>query len=152
MRSNGGAGSTLGSPNTTEATLQSEKLPANWRERVNALLADVTTLAARLGGTLTGEHGDGRLRAPLLDQVWPSATLDRFAVVKHAFDPSTLMNPGAKIAEAGAKAVDRVKYDPALPPLPAAARAALAVVERDRAYARSRLELLAEAELTPSGQ
>ena len=119
---------------------------ADWRERVNGLLADVTALAARLGGTLSGEHGDGRLRAPLLEQVWPRETLDRFAVVKRAFDPSALLNPGAKMAAPGAKAVERVKYDPALPPLPPAARAALALVERDRAYARSRLELLAEAE------
>jgi FAD/FMN-containing dehydrogenase len=117
----------------------------DWRERMNALLADVTALAARLGGTLTGEHGDGRLRAPLLDQVWPPATLERFAAVKHAFDPGGVLNPGAKIAARGARAVERVKYDPALPPLPAAAREALNTVERERAYARPRLALLAEA-------
>jgi FAD/FMN-containing dehydrogenase len=117
----------------------------DWRARVDALLADVTSLTRRLGGTLSGEHGDGRLRAPLLGEVWPPAALDRFAVVKRAFDPALLFNPGAKIALPGARAVERVKYDPSLPPLPLAARAALAVVERDRAYARPRLELLAEA-------
>jgi hypothetical protein len=37
-----------------------------------------------------------------------------------------------------------VKYDPSLPPLPAAARAALDVVERDRAWNRSRLSMLGE--------
>jgi hypothetical protein len=37
-----------------------------------------------------------------------------------------------------------VKYDPSLPPLPEPARAALARVERERAYARSRLALLDE--------
>ena len=42
--------------------------------------------------------------------------------------------------------MEKVKYDPALAPLPAAARDALATVERERAYARPRLELLAEAE------
>lgn len=118
----------------------------DWRTRVDALLAGVTALAARLGGTIAGEHGDGRLRAPLLDQLWPPATLDRFAAVKRAFDPDGILNPGAKIALPGVRAVDRVKYDPALPPLPAAARAALAKVERERAYSRSRLELLAETD------
>ena len=116
----------------------------DWRERVNALLADVTALAARLGGTVAGEHGDGRLRAPLLDQIWPAATLERFAAVKRAFDPDNLLNPGAKIAAQGARAVERVKYDPALPALPAAAREVLAFVEGERAYARPRLALLAE--------
>jgi len=35
-----------------------------------------------------------------------------------------------------------IKYDPALPPLPPRARAALERVEGQRAYARSRLDLL----------
>jgi FAD/FMN-containing dehydrogenase len=117
----------------------------DWRQRVDALLEEVTTLAARLGGTLTGEHGDGRLRAPLLPQLWPEATLARFAAVKRAFDPDGLLNPGAKIAAAGARAIERVKYDPALSPLPAEAREVLSRVERERAYGRFRLELLAEA-------
>ncbi|MEP6992158.1 MAG: FAD-linked oxidase C-terminal domain-containing protein, partial [bacterium] len=117
----------------------------DWRQRVDAVLRDITALAARLGGTIAGEHGDGRLRAPLLSAVWPAPSLARFAAVKHAFDPAGVFNPGAKIAAPGARAVDRVKYDPALAPLPAAARAALTTVERDRAYARPRLAQLAEA-------
>jgi FAD/FMN-containing dehydrogenase len=115
-----------------------------WRTRVDALLDEVTALSARLGGTLSGEHGDGRLRAPLLPRVWPAETLARFAAVKGAFDPATLLNPGAKVATPGERAVDRVKYDPALPALPADARHALARVERERAYARFRLDLLEE--------
>ena len=118
---------------------------AQWRTRVDALLEEVTALSARLGGTLAGEHGDGRLRAPLLPRVWSAETIARFAAVKRAFDPANLLNPGAKVAAPGERAVDRVKYDPALPPLPADARAALARVERDRAYARFRLDLLADA-------
>ncbi len=121
-----------------------------WRERVGALLDEVTALSARLGGTIAGEHGDGRLRAPLLPLVWPAESLARFAAVKRAFDPDALLNPGAKVARPGERAVDHVKYDPALPPLPADARAALARVERERAYARPRLELLAEAAGSPA--
>jgi hypothetical protein len=123
---------------------------AQWREKVDALLADVTALSAQLGGTLAGEHGDGRLRAPLLPRVWPASALARFAAVKRAFDPDALLNPGAKIATPGERAVDRVKYDPLLPPLPAVARTALARVERERAYASFRLDLLQEAEAHPA--
>ena len=118
---------------------------ADWRIRVDALLAEVTALSARLGGTLAGEHGDGRLRASLLAQVWPPETLERFAAVKQAFDPDAVLNPGVKIAMPGARAVDQVKYDPALTPLPSDARRALARVEHERAYARFRLELLDDA-------
>ncbi len=113
-----------------------------WRDKVDALLGEVTALVARLGGTVAGEHGDGRLRAPLLGSVWSAGTLERFAAVKHAFDPAGIMNPGAKVATHGARAVDRVKYDPALPALPPESRRALASVERERAYARFRLDLL----------
>lgn len=115
---------------------------ADWRAKVDALLADVTALASRLGGTVAGEHGDGRLRAPLLPAVWPAATLERFAAVKRAFDPAGLLNPGVKVPLPGSHAVEAVKYDPALPALPRAARAVLATVERERAYARSRLAML----------
>ena len=38
---------------------------ADWRDRVDRILEAVVALAASLGGTLTGEHGDGRLRTPL---------------------------------------------------------------------------------------
>ena len=124
----------------------------SWRARVDALLDEVTTLSASLGGTLAGEHGDGRLRAPLLARVWSAETLARFAAVKHAFDPDGLLNPGAKIGLPGAHAVDRVKYDPALPALPVDARQALARVERERVYARFRLELLTEADDEPAGR
>ena len=119
----------------------------DWKARAEALIDEVTALVARLGGTVAGEHGDGRLRAPLLDRVWSARTLERFAAVKRAFDPAGILNPGVKIAAAGARVVGDVKYDPMLPALPEPARAALALVARERAYARSRLALLDEAML-----
>jgi FAD/FMN-containing dehydrogenase len=118
---------------------------ADWRERVERILGDVTALAASLGGTLAGEHGDGRLRTPLLPRVWSAAAIERFAAVKRAFDPLDILNPGVKTALRGQQALGEIKYDPGLPPLPVNARTVLDRVERDRAYSRSRLELLADA-------
>jgi hypothetical protein len=117
------------------------RLP-DWRARVDALLDEVTALAARLGGTLTGEHGDGRLRTPLLHRVWDDEARALFALVKRAFDPAGILNPGVKVPLPGQRPVADVKYDPALPPLPAAARRALDHVADARAYARHRLALL----------
>ncbi len=114
----------------------------DWRDRVEALLADVVDLTARLGGTLSGEHGDGRLRTPLLDAVWDAAAREWFADVKRQFDPDGILNPGVKVPVPGQRALEDIKYDPDLPALPAAAAAVLARVERDRAYAASRLALL----------
>ncbi|NUQ20697.1 MAG: hypothetical protein HOQ09_07020, partial [Gemmatimonadaceae bacterium] len=104
--------------------------------------AEVTALVASLGGTVAGEHGDGRLRAPILREVWGNDIVDRFERVKHAFDPRGILNSGAKLAITGESRLGDVKYDPALPSLDPAARAALTTIERDRAYASFRLDLL----------
>jgi FAD/FMN-containing dehydrogenase len=118
---------------------------AGWRGRVDAILADVTQLTSQLGGTLSGEHGDGRLRAPLLEKTWPSSAIRAFCDLKTAFDPLGIMNPSVKIARDGDRPLDAIKYDPSLAPLPPRARAVLERVERERAYSRYRLDLLDDA-------
>lgn len=115
---------------------------SDWRQRVERILVDTTDLIARLGGTLSGEHGDGRLRAPLLPHVRSPRELNLYQAVKRAFDPRGVFNPGVKIALDGQRAIDGVKYDPDLPLHPERARMALDLVERDRAYSRLRLDLL----------
>jgi FAD/FMN-containing dehydrogenase len=115
---------------------------ADWRIVVRELLQDVVNLTARLGGTLAGEHGDGRLRAPLLPRVWDDRIIELFALVKRAFDPFGILNPGVKVPLPGQRPIGDVKYDPDLPPLPPAARAALDRVSEMRAYSTLRLDLL----------
>jgi FAD/FMN-containing dehydrogenase len=115
---------------------------SDWRTRVRRILYDTVALTAELRGTLTGEHGDGRLRTPLLGQIWPADVRERFQAVKDAFDPTGILNPGVKIALPRQRALGAIKYDPDLPSLPAKAKAALVRVERDRAYAEFRLALL----------
>jgi hypothetical protein len=114
----------------------------DWRARVQRVLDDVVALTVRLGGTLSGEHGDGRLRAPLLRRMWHKDSIQAFETLKKAFDPDNIFNPGAKIPLPGQKALEDIKYDPALKPLPAAARAALDDVVKRRAYNEFRLSLI----------
>jgi glycolate dehydrogenase FAD-linked subunit len=67
------------------------------RERAEAAAEELFDLALRLGGTLSGEHGLGRLKAHrLADQLDPGA-LALQHVVKDALDPKGLLNPGAKL-------------------------------------------------------
>jgi hypothetical protein len=73
--------------------------------------------------------------------------MSRFALVKQSFDPNEIFNPGVKIPARGERPLNDIKYDPLLTLLPADSSAALARVERERAYAASRLELLDEASL-----
>jgi FAD/FMN-containing dehydrogenase len=117
------------------------RLP-EWRAQVDDLLAGVTSLLASLGGTLAGEHGDGRLRAPLVPLTWSGEAVDLFARVKRAFDPNGILNPGVKLAASGQRAIEEVKYDPSIAPLPDPARSALDAIERERGYARFRLSLI----------
>ena len=114
----------------------------DWRTRVRRILYDVVALTAELRGTLTGEHGDGRLRTPLLNHVWPADVRERFQAVKDAFDPVGILNPGVKIGLPRQRALGDIKYDPQLPSLPPKAKAVLARVERDRLYSEFRLALL----------
>lgn len=115
---------------------------ADWRARVDGLLEEVTALAARLGGTLAGEHGDGRLRTPLLARTWTPDALALFAATKRALDPAAILNPGVKVPMDGQAALGAIKYDPALPPLPAPARRALDHVAAARDYSAHRLALV----------
>lgn len=114
----------------------------DWREKVSGLLDDVVGLTARLGGTLAGEHGDGRIRTPLLSRVWHKDAVRAFGLVKKAFDPRNIFNPGVKVPLPDQKAITDIKYDPDLPPLPAEARAALDNLVKERAYNRFRLSLI----------
>jgi FAD/FMN-containing dehydrogenase len=114
----------------------------DWRSKIEGILEDVVMLTSRLGGTLSGEHGDGRLRAPLLAETWPAKEVELFALVKLCFDPEGILNPGVKLPVRGEKPIEDVKYDPQLPLLPTDARRALDFVADERAYATPRLSLL----------
>ncbi|GAA1658811.1 lactate dehydrogenase [Citricoccus zhacaiensis] len=54
-------------------------------------------LVARYGGSLAGEHGDGRARSELLPAMYSPQALEAFARFKALFDPAGLMNPGVMV-------------------------------------------------------
>jgi len=114
----------------------------DWRARITSLLEDVVALTRTLGGTLTGEHGDGRLQTPLLARVWHKDAIKAFGQIKKAFDPQNIFNPGVKVPLTGQKPLGDIKYDPSLPPLPEKARSALDDIVKSRAYDRFRLSLI----------
>jgi len=57
-------------------------------------LLDAAKLVAGYGGSMSGEHGDGRARGELLPLMYSQQALDTFAEVKNVFDPQDLLNPG----------------------------------------------------------
>lgn len=114
----------------------------DWRARVEAALDEVVTLTSVLGGTLAGEHGDGRLRTPFMTRMWANDATVLFDLVKRCFDPRGIFNPGVKVALRGQKPLVDIKYDAALPPLTGPARRALDHVAEKRGYGSFRLDLL----------
>lgn len=115
---------------------------SDWRVKVEGLLDDIVDLTASLHGTLSGEHGDGRLRTPLMERVWSAEARELFSLVKNSFDPKGILNPGVKVPIGNQLALGDIKYDPALAPLPDDARRALDLVTDKRVYSELRLSLV----------
>jgi FAD/FMN-containing dehydrogenase len=68
------------------------------KERAKLLPAmkEVDELVLRYKGSLSGEHNDGLVRGPWLEQQFGKEVLDYFKAVKHIFDPENIFNPHKK--------------------------------------------------------
>jgi len=58
------------------------------------------TVLHRFGGSICGEHGDGRVRAEFVKQMFGQELYELFVQVKKAFDPGNVLNPGIKLSDA----------------------------------------------------
>lgn len=67
------------------------------RQKVFAIANDYYNLVMSLGGSTSGEHNDGRLRAPYLPKLFGPELYSVFAKVKQIFDPHKMLNPDVKI-------------------------------------------------------
>jgi FAD/FMN-containing dehydrogenase/Fe-S oxidoreductase len=54
-------------------------------------------LVGRYGGSMSGEHGDGRARGELLPAMYSPEAIDTMAAVKAIFDPGNVFNPGVLV-------------------------------------------------------
>jgi FAD/FMN-containing dehydrogenase/Fe-S oxidoreductase len=62
--------------------------------RFKGIAEDVADLVRRYRGALSGEHGDGRVRSPLLERFYGADVMELHRSVKTAFDPRGVFNPG----------------------------------------------------------
>ncbi|MCP3760968.1 glycolate oxidase subunit GlcD [Domibacillus sp. A3M-37] len=74
-------------------------------ERVEAAFADIFAKAIELGGTITGEHGVGMMKAPYLEWKMGPEGIAIMKAIKHSFDPDNIMNPGKMFAKETRKRV-----------------------------------------------
>ncbi|MFI2476805.1 FAD-binding and (Fe-S)-binding domain-containing protein [Nocardia xishanensis] len=86
-------------------------------QRFRTFLFDAAELVVRYGGSLSGEHGDGRARSELLSMMYSPEALAAFAGYKALFDPDAVLNPGVLVEP---RAVDADLRVAGLPPIPTA--------------------------------
>ena len=67
------------------------------RQKAFRLMDEYYKLVIGLGGSTTGEHGDGRVRAPYLQKLYGAEVYGLFQKVKQVFDPYGTLNPGVKL-------------------------------------------------------
>jgi len=83
------------------------------RANMVSIATEVADLVQKFGGALSGEHGDGRLRTPLLQRLMGAQLCEAFADIKGVFDPEGRMNPGNLVDSNNPSAiVERLRVKP----------------------------------------
>ncbi|MCB0857991.1 MAG: FAD-binding oxidoreductase [Solirubrobacterales bacterium] len=65
--------------------------------RANEAAGEVFSMAIRMGGSISGEHGIGSLKTAYVEQALGPVALRLQSEIKRSFDPKLLLNPGKKI-------------------------------------------------------
>jgi glycolate oxidase len=74
-------------------------------ERVEAAFEEIFAQAIDLGGTITGEHGVGMMKAPYLEWKLGPEGIGAMKMIKQSFDPNNIMNPNKVFAKESRKRV-----------------------------------------------
>jgi glycolate oxidase len=74
-------------------------------ERVEMAFAEIFEKAVELGGTITGEHGVGVMKAPYLELKLGKEGIAVMKAIKQGLDPNNIMNPGKVFAKDDRKRV-----------------------------------------------
>ena len=71
---------------------------AEGHRQYRMIAEEIATLVKKYDGSLSGEHGDGRLRGEFIPQMVGSHNYELMRQIKHTWDPNGIFNPG-KIVE-----------------------------------------------------
>jgi len=67
------------------------------REAIPVIAKKVYAIITKYGGSITGEHNDGLIRTPYLEQMYGEKITKLFAETKDIFDPLNIFNPRKKV-------------------------------------------------------
>jgi len=124
------------------ANLLADASRPDFATRLASCLEAVTGAQISLGGTPSGEHGDGRLRAPFLTPTFGEEFAELCRRTKAAWDPVQVLNPGVKLATPGARLEpEMLKVGARAPVLPDDVGAQLREIERAAGWSLFKLSL-----------
>jgi len=87
-------------------------------QRVRPVAEEMLEVVRDLGGSHSGEHGDGRLRSEFLAPMLGERMVAAFEDVKEAFDPTRMLNPGVIVDPPRMDDRDLLRYGPTYGELP----------------------------------
>lgn len=64
------------------------------KEKFKGIAKEVADLVKKYGGSVSGEHGDGRVRSPFIPDFYGERVYQALREIKQTFDPACLLNPG----------------------------------------------------------
>ncbi|MEN9730684.1 MAG: hypothetical protein RLZ91_1803 [Bacteroidota bacterium] len=67
---------------------------AEGKKLFRSLLTETVEILKKYKGSLSGEHGDGRLRGEFIPQLMGDEIYQLFVEIKQLFDPNNIFNPG----------------------------------------------------------
>ena len=70
---------------------------ADGRAHYRRFVEDAADLVASYGGSMSGEHGDGRARSELLGRMYSADAVSLMGAAKRLLDPENLLNPGVLV-------------------------------------------------------
>jgi FAD/FMN-containing dehydrogenase/Fe-S oxidoreductase len=80
-------------------------------QAMRAIAEQAVALTIRMGGAVSGEHGDGLARSEWLERMFGNEIVELFRQVKTAADPDNLLNPGKIINPVGGNPIGRMDVD-----------------------------------------
>jgi len=93
--------------------------------KIHLAASEIIAATLEIGGTITGEHGVGSEKIPFMRQRLSAAEISAMRVVKRAFDPSGILNPGILFPEP-------TSDEPSLPRMTAAMQSVIAARRSNR--------------------
>lgn len=83
----------------------------DFKQIIDELSEKVYTLVIEHHGSITGEHNDGLIRTPYLEQMYGEEITALFAAIKDIFDPKRILNPHKKVDPDKALMMRSIKKD-----------------------------------------